>query len=170
MDQQLKQRLVGGTVLSLLAVLFLPLAFDERIEPIEVDTVKTRTSSSVVAEAENRGSIREMPINKKKDPDKPGLDKRLLPVKRKPVRGDQPAWVIQVGSFSAADNASELRSKLRRAGFSAIVEDSKESKGMIYRVRMGPFFSRAEAESALQQLQSKLGLKAIILSLPKTSP
>ena len=164
MDQQLKERLVGAVILSLLAVIFLPLIFDERIKPIGMDTANLRETPF-----NGGGSPGKTDRSAKntKDTDRHTLDKRLQPVGKKPLTGNQSAWVIQVGSFSAADNASALRSQLRKAGFSVIIEDSKGKGSVIYRVRVGPFSRRPEAEKSLEQLQRRLGLKeGIILSLP----
>jgi len=164
MDRQLKERLIGAVILSLLTAIFLPLVFDERVKPNGMDAANIRETPF-----DGGGSPGKTNRTAKNTTviDKHTIDNRLQPVEGKPLTGIRSAWVIQVGSFSAADNASALRSQLRKAGFSVIIQDSKGKGSVIYRVRIGPFSRRPEAEKSLERLQSQLGLKeGIILSLP----
>lgn len=75
-------------------------------------------------------------------------------------------WVVQLGSFSSADNAHALRSKLRKQGFEAYVETLKGSNGLIYRVRVGPEASREKAEATQERIGRKLKLQGIVM--PRT--
>jgi hypothetical protein len=59
---------------------------------------------------------------------------------------------IQVGAFSSGRNADNLASKLRAAAYSAAVSPAV-SKGMaIYKVRVGPYYSREEAQAVSVKL------------------
>lgn len=162
MNQQLKERLVGAAILSLLAVLFLPLIFDERIKSLEVGTANIKKSpfNEVRDSGKTDKAIKNIEV-----PEERVLNHRAQSVREELLSGNQSIWVIQVGSFTAEDNATALRRQIRKAGFSAIIQDSNGKGGAIYRVRIGPFLRRPEAEKSLMQLQSKLGLKdGIILS------
>ena len=75
-----------------------------------------------------------------------------------PARG----FMVQVGAFGQAANATGLRDRLRGAGFSAHVV----STGSRCRVLVGPALSRAAAESTQQKLKSDMSLSGIVVSHP----
>ena len=81
---------------------------------------------------------------------------------RKVLRG----WVVQVGSFSRRDNALALRDRLRKAGFATQVEKVTLAKGTTYRVRVGPYLQRGEADKAQAKLKKKFVESARVLAYP----
>ncbi|MCO6414035.1 MAG: SPOR domain-containing protein [Thiogranum sp.] len=76
------------------------------------------------------------------------------------------SWVVQVGSFSSQQNALVLRDKLREGGFPTQVEKVQVDSKTHYRVRVGPFLERAEADRNQRQLSDKFSLTARVLSYP----
>ena len=76
------------------------------------------------------------------------------------------SWVVQVGSFSNESNAVGLRDKLRQGGFTTQVEKVRVSGKTHYRVRVGPFLVRADAENSEKQLLDKFSIKGRVLSYP----
>jgi len=78
------------------------------------------------------------------------------------VRG----WVVQVGSFSARNNARALRDKLRKQGHASFVESVKGTSGRVYRVRVGPELSKSAADKLRQRLDKELGLKGLVQAYP----
>ena len=76
------------------------------------------------------------------------------------------SWVVQVGSFSNQQNAVALRDKLRKGGFTTQVEKVRVEGKTHYRVRVGPFLERGEAEQSLKQLGEKFELGGRVLSYP----
>ncbi|MCL7745253.1 SPOR domain-containing protein [Guyparkeria hydrothermalis] len=56
---------------------------------------------------------------------------------------------VQVGAFRDRDNAEAIGAKLRRAGLSPV----SQVEGGLTRVRVGPFASAAEYDSALERLR-----------------
>ncbi|MEZ5582989.1 MAG: SPOR domain-containing protein [Candidatus Competibacteraceae bacterium] len=62
-------------------------------------------------------------------------------------------WIVQVGSFSLQQNASNLRNRLRQRNFNAYVEPVRVSGQTMYRVRVGPQNSRAASEQMLTRLR-----------------
>lgn len=85
----------------------------------------------------------------------------------KPVQsGPLGSWVVQMGSFSSEQNALRLRDKLRKNGFTTQVEKARIDGKPRFRVRVGPFLERAEAEQSRKQIQDKLTLKGRVLSYP----
>ena len=97
-----------------------------------------------------------------------------LPVPPKPATTPEPAkpagplgnWVVQMGSFSSEQNALRLRDKLRKAGFVTQVEKVRVDAKSRYRVRVGPYLERAEADRDQAKLDKQLNLKGRVLSYP----
>ena len=74
------------------------------------------------------------------------------------------AWVIQVGSFNQSDNARKLRDRLRSAGYDTFIERVETPKGVVFRVRVGPFLERNRAESLRDTINKQQNLKGIVTS------
>ena len=68
---------------------------------------------------------------------------------------------INVGLFANESNARNAHAKLRDAGLPATLQTLETSKGQRTRVRVGPFNSRAEAETAAKKIRA-LQLEAVI--------
>lgn len=60
-------------------------------------------------------------------------------------------WVVQVGGFNSRENADAQVKQLQAKGFSAFVHNST-GPGPTYRVRLGPFPERPEAERLAARL------------------
>jgi DedD protein len=61
------------------------------------------------------------------------------------ARGD---WAVQLGSFGAEENAKKLAQKVNVYGYKPEVATIRASGRAMYRVRLGPYRSRAEADAA----------------------
>lgn len=79
------------------------------------------------------------------------------PVKATPAAG---AWAAQVGAFSSQSKADEVSADLKAKGFKAFVMAHKDGKTTLYRVRVGPVTSRADAEALARKITSKTGQAA----------
>lgn len=66
-------------------------------------------------------------------------------------------YAVQVVAVRSREGADALLSKLRGAGLSAYIETIKTPDGQVHRVRLGPFGSRNQAESAQTKLRSLPG-------------
>lgn len=69
------------------------------------------------------------------------------------------AWIVRLGAFSDPKNVKQLLSKLTGAGMKNYTEIVKGPLGEQTRVRLGPFDTQAEAESAGEKLKS-MGIAA----------
>jgi DedD protein len=77
------------------------------------------------------------------------------------------AWVVQLGSFSAEENAKGLNEKLRKAGYPAFVEPLNQESGVTaYRVRVGPEILRSDAEALQQKLKKGMRIDGIVIRYP----
>lgn len=182
MDQRTKRRLVGAAVLTLLAVIFVPMLVsqpeeeEERLEvPLEIEEPPE--------EAESRDPFQAPEDDGTAEGDPPPLETEDVPVPEAEPRAreeetgdedDEPAevaeeedlveapdeavegaYAVQVGSFSREENAIGERDRLRGLGFSVYLDPTGEGDDARHRVRVGPVMERAEAEELLQRLQEE---------------
>ena len=82
----------------------------------------------------------------------------------KPAATDGVRFVVQFGSYSDAAKAHEARMKVERAGLKTYAQMVQGSDGKKYRVRVGPFEHRADAEKAVEKIK-KLSLPTAILEI-----
>ena len=76
--------------------------------------------------------------------------------------GQATAFALQLGVFSDAANVAKLRSRAKELGFASFTEDVKLADGQTRtRVKVGPFSSRAAAESAQRKLEAA-GMRSMI--------
>ena len=80
-----------------------------------------------------------------------------------PLKG---SWVVQVVSLSSKSNALALRDRLRKGGFATQVEQVRVDGKTRYRVRVGPFLERAEADRARQQVAERFEQNGRVMSYP----
>ncbi len=80
------------------------------------------------------------------------------------AKGDEVFWV-QIVVTSDAEKADALAKKLEADGFKPVVSPVSWKKGLSFRVRVGPYPSRAKAEAAATKVQKaeKLQTKPIIV-------
>ncbi len=76
---------------------------------------------------------------------------------------------VQVGAFKYPGNADRLRDKLQQQnltqnGDSGNVDVASWYNAGIYRVRLGPYASRVDAEKAASKIKQTLGAKAIVIN------
>ena len=70
-------------------------------------------------------------------------------------------YLLQVGSFRERDRAESLVKQFSADGFEAFVEKIALTGGQtIYRVRVGPYAERLEAQEIAQEILNKSGLQA----------
>jgi len=84
-----------------------------------------------------------------KKPEKPA-------VQRASTRGD---YTIQVGSFTDESSSAAFTKRLKGKGYDAyVIKSAVPGVGIRWRVRVGHFANRAEAQSLAQRFQKKEGL------------
>ncbi len=78
---------------------------------------------------------------------------------------DGDAWTVQVSAFRSRALAEELRSRLAARGFDAHVFPSVTEDGRPrYRVRVGAYASRSDAERVASELRTERGLNPLVTS------
>jgi len=105
-----------------------------KTQPAKTQPVKTATASPAAS----------------KPPSKPA------PRPAKPVSMQKTDWAVQLGSFSSQQNARRLAGEVGGHGFSVFLMPLDRSGKKLYRVRVGPLKTRAEATELAARLK-KLG-------------
>ena len=82
-----------------------------------------------------------------------------------PVSAEAPASgiYVQVGAFRDQDNAQRLREKLQQNQLAENVALQSWYNQGTYRVRLGPYSSRQDAEQAAARIKQALGTSAIVI-------
>lgn len=154
MDYQLKQRLVGAAVLIGLAVIFVPMVLDGPVEPVEPQ----RTSGIPLALPDE-----EVPPLRPERPDPTPPPRETPPPEPAP---QESGWAVQLGSFSARDNAEALAERMRKLEFDAFVQRVEVANGTMYRVRIGPLNERETAERLVERVREASGERAVVVPHP----
>ncbi|MEX2475547.1 SPOR domain-containing protein [Marinobacter sp.] len=190
----LKQRIIGALVLVSLAVIFVPMLFDEphsertsnsiKIpeEPPfpEVDAPEPADNDAPAYRLEEPQEPQELGVDEPVEPPEPAPD--LVETASEPEEPEAPepsqeseksseytgslegAWVVQLGSFGSADNAQNLRNKVRDTGYSSHLQKIQRGDANLTRVFSGPFAEKAEAERAKKALDREFGLNSLVTS------
>ncbi len=75
------------------------------------------------------------------------------PVAASPAKAE--GFVVQLAAFADDKGANSLASKLKRAGYAAFVEPVHTSRGTLWRVRVGGYGSKPEADAARVKLKGE---------------
>ncbi|MBW7956557.1 MAG: SPOR domain-containing protein [Deltaproteobacteria bacterium] len=104
------------------------------------------------------------PVQARKEPVPAAPVEKAIEKERKPARtakATQPKkpetkpWAINVASFASLPEAQNLAISLRKAGYKSYVADFTRDSVQWHRVRVGFFSTRAEAEKAGRDIQSR---------------
>ncbi len=80
-----------------------------------------------------------------------------------PAPAAEPVYTVQVVAYRARPTAEEMERKLKGAGFDAYVTSVSGADGRTtYRVRVGGFATRGEAERMAERLRHERGLGAFV--------
>jgi cell division protein FtsN len=83
-----------------------------------------------------------------------------------PAGAEAFTYLVQVGAYTKAEDAEAQRAKLAMQGFSAKVSEREQAGRMVYRVRLGPFDTKAEADALQSRLQGA-GLEGQLVRVQK---
>ena len=168
MDEALKKRLIGAAVLASLAVIFVPMLFEEPpskppvLPPLPQKPPERDFASEMLRE--------EMPAITPLAPaaaEPAGASTNASDAAPEKPRTGLTAWVVQVGSFSSRANAQQLVEKLRAAQLPAPDPELVDIRGQqYYRVKVGPVIERSEADGLLERVNAVAGTKAEVRSYP----
>ena len=81
----------------------------------------------------------------------------------RPVSGQAGDYTVQVSSFRSLDQASDLKGRLSKRGYSAYVQSVDLSeRGTWHRVRVGNYRDKDGAERVASDIRSRESLPAIV--------
>jgi DedD protein len=128
-------------------------------EEVIISTSKPATLTTPKAEDKHAAKTDSKPEAKAKASEKP-TDK-ATPTDKAAANG---RFIVQFGAFSDSARAHEARLKAEKAGLKTYAQVVDGADGKKYRVRVGPFEKRSDAEKAAEKIK-KLDLPASILEL-----
>jgi cell division protein FtsN len=76
-------------------------------------------------------------------------------------------YFVQAGAFTRAEDAEQQKARLAMGGWTARVTEREQAGRTVWRVRIGPFATRAEADAQQQKLVDQ-GMEAQIVRVEKT--
>lgn len=161
MDDGLKQRLVGAIVLVALAVIFIPMIFnDAKLGPEdirvaipprpEVPLLEIKKPKVLTRQAEKQ---QELTDAKEETPAVAEQPPEILPN----------SWTLQLASFQERANADLLRNRLRESGYKAYVKFRPHEQPPLARVFVGPELDRKILDKYKQDLQKQFKLEGIVV-------
>jgi DedD protein len=186
--QRAKHRLIGASILVLLAVIGFPILFDSQPRPVPIEVVIDIPDKNTVAPLVSKQSptpgasavsgriedatLAEAPLLPQPSTapvEAPALPVPLAvaPAKPAPVKKEVATagrFIVQIGAFAEQTKAREARLKLEKAGFKTYIQMIDTKDGRRIRVRVGPFETKADANKAAEKIK-KLDLPAGILEL-----
>ncbi len=74
-------------------------------------------------------------------------------------------WVVQVGSFTEAENAEKLVTRLRAAGYAAFSQHVSSAAGSVYQVRIGPEIRRDDAVALAAKVKAEEKLDGFVMTM-----
>jgi len=187
----LTHRIVGAIVILSLAIIFIPLLLEtDQLDPgvisespipempEEIKTIvfqldeksgefKAKTDEEILAFEE---SVKQEIASAAKEielpEEKPKTKVDETPDKPFPVEVNKPyehTWMLQLASFKDRAKAVDFRDKLRKAKYTAHINERKFEKGSVWRVRVGPYVRKDEALDALAIVNKKFRVKGILV-------
>jgi DedD protein len=146
-------------------------------KPDKPSTANASTSAAVAAAAGAAAAVIAKPASPPAKPaadvakpavkpeSKPAPKAEAKPAESKPEATAQAGrFVVQVAAFSDANKARDTRIKLEAQGYKTYSQAIDSPKGKVWRVRVGPYGDKAEAEKAKAQLSGK-GFTPALLEL-----
>ena len=208
MEQHLKERLVGAIVLTMAAVILIPIILtgspslepvssldngadrsvaSDRLQPFSSNIVPLGSTTPLGSASPARDSASApatIPVlPKTMVPVTPRTDSVLpqpvtTPVETKPAVASAPApaptgktaptsgWLVQLGSFSNARNATGLKDRLLKKSYPAFIRTSRTDNGEVTRVFVGPSANRQQATQLAARLFTETHLKGMVIRQP----
>ncbi len=89
------------------------------------------------------------------EPESPSMEASATPPPPAPGLPQTGTFFVQAGAFSRLEDAEQQRARLAIINLEAKVSEKAQSGRTIYRVRLGPFEKKADADAAKTQLESE---------------
>jgi cell division protein FtsN len=80
--------------------------------------------------------------------------------------GEPFQYFVQAGAYRTAEDAEQQRAKLSLMGLQSKLSERDQAGRLVYRVRLGPFDKREEADKARERLAGN-GIEAVVVRLQR---
>ncbi|MFT4255876.1 MAG: SPOR domain-containing protein [Pseudoxanthomonas sp.] len=180
MDSPLKQRLIGAVVLIALAVIFLPMLVKGPAPDSGVSDVSMKVPD------EPKGDFVEIPLGTPGAAPVGGALGMPVAVKPETPTASQPAgdtatalpptaaagdYAVSFGAYASAADADAVVAKLKQAQLPGFVATDTLNGRAVWRVRVGPYADRAQAEVVrLQAAKVRNDVNAQVIALDAAAP
>ena len=169
MEIKTRDRIVGGVFLVALAVILIPMLFDEAPGPaLEIEPMRELSIERVPEIPLPNASTAET----KRDELRQIVDEdgflieygtRVGDVTIDENLSDSGYWAVQLGSFREEEKADALRRRLQDDGQRTWVSQAKIDSEIMTRVAVGPFNERATAESYRDEAAQKYEIDGLVV-------
>jgi cell division septation protein DedD len=177
MEAPLKQRLIGAAVLVALAVIFLPML----VQGPAPDSGAADVPLSMPATPDTGMETRELPLAGPADAAADGAtgmpvnDDAAAPAGAQEFPATTAAgdYAVHFGSYASADAAQSVVDALAKSRLAAYSEETRLNGKPAWRVRIGPFATRADAEAArlrASQVRSDVKARVVVLDAETAAP
>lgn len=160
----MRERLIGASVLVIIAVILVPWLVSRAQRPHEIVR-----RLPIPANATDAGAPYELPLpSSGPGPVATGARPALAAGTGAATGATAPApasaagWSIQVASFSDRKAAQGLAGRLARAGFNVFLAPHTVDKIVYYRVRVGPYAAAASARAAAPRVAAVSGTRVVV--------
>ena len=181
LTEQTRHRITGAVFVVAVAAIVLPMLFDEEPPPLDQPYPAAPQDLAVQPDTSAPPDMTELATAAERLVDAVDADgfatdtgtrlgePVLLP--EQPAQGSasapdatslEPAWAVQVGSFSEPANAEAQRERLRADGYAALISTVRSGSGESTRVAVGPIISRDDAAKLEQELERRYKLDAVV--------
>ena len=179
MDTALKQRLIGAVVLVALAVIFLPMLVKGPAPDSGVSDVPLEVPAAPGGEYETR----ELPLitpGSAPAQGAVGLDGRVAAPAAEPAPAEgvlQPPataggdFAVSFGAYATQADADAVLARVKQAKLPGFLEPATINGKQAFRVRVGPYVDRAQAEAArLDAIKVRGDVNAQVVTLDAATP
>lgn len=158
----LKHRIIGAVVLVSAVVILVPLILSEREPPTEIKAISDIPGKGAAPDAAPVASeytLPELPVEPAPEP-----KSATTPAAKaaKPSKG----WVVQVGIFANAGNATRLSEQLKQQGHEVLLDNVGQDNDKRVRLRVGPFADQDAARRAQAKIQQQAGVAGAVVTYP----
>ena len=181
MDTALKQRLIGAVVLVALAVIFLPMlvkgpAPDSGVSDVPLD---------VPPAADGEFETRELPlvtpgsapasgaVGLQGQVAAPAAEPAPTPGTRQPAATAGGNFAVSFGAYATQADADAVLARVRQATLPGFVEPASINGKPAFRVRVGPYADRPQAEAARLdaiKIRGDVNAQVVTLDVPEVAP
>jgi cell division septation protein DedD len=127
---------------------------EELRETKKVEKIAKGENRDVSKERKSPGKQELAPVAKRSE-DKPGEGGRKFPSSDGEAKQSAKPWTVQVNAFPDEKSAKTWVDRLKDKGYNAYLSESRVQGRLWYRVRVGRFESREEAEKTQESLRKR---------------